>query len=211
MSQQSLVPNPRATLRYWIGLVFLKFFGWRVEGMQPEMAKCVFIAAPHTSYWDTPFMLGVSYIMGVRLQFMVKHTMFWGPFGAFFHWLGGIPIDRRARHNTVDQCIQAFQERDHFILTVPPEGTRSQVDYWKTGFYHIAHGAGVPIVLGFLDFKRKVGGLGPAIWTTGDIHADVARIREFYLDVVGKNPELMSEIRVRPEAAAEVEARRAAM
>ena len=120
-------------------------------------------------------------------------------------------VDRRARHNTVDQCIQAFQERDHFILTVPPEGTRSQVDYWKTGFYHIAHGAGVPIVLGFLDFKRKVGGLGPAIWTTGDIHADVARIREFYLDVVGKNPELMSEIRVRPEAAAEVEARRAAM
>lgn len=197
--KQSIIPNPRMTLRYWIGLIFLKFFGWRAEGRQPETPKCVFLAVPHTSYWDTPFMLACSYVMGVRLQFMVKHTMFRWPFGGFFRWLGGVPIDRRARHNVVEQCIQAFREREEFILTIPPEGTRSRVPYWKTGFYHIAHGAGVPIILGFLDFKHKVGGLGPVFWTTGDMEADVARIAQFYEGMEGRNPELMSPIAVPPK------------
>jgi 1-acyl-sn-glycerol-3-phosphate acyltransferase len=101
MSEPRKRPDPRRTLRYWIGWIYLKFFGWRIEGQLPDVPKYVMIAAPHTSYWDTPFMLGVSYVMGARLSFMAKHTMFRGLFGKFFRWLGAIPIDRRARHNVV--------------------------------------------------------------------------------------------------------------
>src|SRR5687767_4755789 len=112
------IKRPKLTLRYWIGMIFLKFFGWRVEGSIPDLPKFVVIAAPHTSYWDTPFMLGVSYIMGLRLSFMIKHTMLRFPFGGFFRWLGGIPIDRTARHNVVEQCVEAFNAADELTIAI---------------------------------------------------------------------------------------------
>lgn len=208
MGRVAIVKHPRLTMGYWVGWALLTLLGWKVEGETPKVKKCVFIAAPHTTNWDMPIMLAVAYMMGVRIQFMMKHTMFRWPFHGFFTWLGGVPIDRRSRRNTVDQCIQAFDEADEMILSIPPEGTRSKVEYWKTGFYHIAHGANVPLVLGFLDYKRKVGGLGPLFYTTGDIHADVAEIAKFYEGVMGKFPEKMmdriqipAEERARPRSA----------
>jgi len=189
-------PQPRHP-RPWahrIGRLFLGFFGWRTEGQLPEGSKFVIIAAPHTSNWDLPFMLAVSYVFGVRLSFLMKHTMFWGPFGPFFRWLGGIPVDRRARHNLVQQCVDAFRQHEQLVLAIPPEGTRSKVRYWKTGFYWIAHDAKVPILLGFLDYKRKVGGLGPTVFPSGGLKADLEKIREFYRGISGKHPSQMGEI-----------------
>lgn len=188
-----------STHRPWarrLGRLFLGFFGWKTEGQLPEGRKFVIIAAPHTSNWDLPFMLAVSYVFGVRLSFLMKHTMFWGPFGPFFRWLGGIPVDRTARQNLVEQCVKILQEREELVLAIPPEGTRSKVRYWKTGFYWIANGAKVPILLGFLDYKRKVGGLGPTVFPSGDLNGDLERIRGFYRDISGKHPSQMGEIEI---------------
>jgi 1-acyl-sn-glycerol-3-phosphate acyltransferase len=195
-STETSQARQRRPLAYRIGRLWMSFFGWKTEGQLPDAKKFVIIAAPHTSNWDLPFTLAVSYIFGIRLSFLMKHTMFWGPFGPFFRWLGGIPVNRTARHNLVEQCVKMIQEREELVLAIPPEGTRSKVRYWKTGFYWIAHGAKVPIVLGFLDYKRKVGGLGPAVMPTGDLQADLERIRGFYRDISGKHPSQMGEIEI---------------
>jgi 1-acyl-sn-glycerol-3-phosphate acyltransferase len=179
-----------------MGRLFLRFFGWKTEGQLPEGKKFVIIAAPHTSNWDLPFMLAVAYVFDVQISFLMKQTMFVGPFGPFFRWLGGIPVDRTARHNLVDQCVKVLQERDGLTLAIPPEGTRSKVRYWKTGFYWIAHGAKVPILLGFLDYKRKVGGLGPTFFPSGDLQGDLEKIRAFYVGISGKHPSQMGEIEI---------------
>ena len=170
----------------WAGLTFLKALGWRVEGETPSIRKFVIIAAPHTSNWDFPITLAVAFALKVKIYWMGKAAMFRWPFGGLLRWLGGIPIDRSRSHNVVDQSVQAFQERDHLIMVVPPEGTRKKVSYLKTGFYHIARGAGVPIVLGFLDYRRKAGGIGPTFFPTGRIEEDMLQIRAYYATITGK-------------------------
>ena len=120
---------------------------------------------------------------------MGKDSLFRRPYKGFFKWLGAIPIDRSRSKNVVAQTIQKFNQNKTMILTIAPEGTRSRVKKWKTGFYHIAHGANVPIALGFLDYQRKVGGIGPVIYPTGNIEADMQSIRVFYDGVTGKFPE----------------------
>ena len=119
---------------------------------------------------------------------MMKAAWFRWPLGTIFRWLGAIPIDQSRAENVVAQSIEKFRSRDHMALVVPPAGTRKSARYWKTGFYHIANGAGVPIVLGFLDYRRKVGGFGPTIHPTGDIETDMVEIRRFYQDITGKYP-----------------------
>lgn len=193
--------NTQRSLSYYLGRLYLGFFGWKTEGQVPEGRKFVIIAAPHTSNWDLPFTLAVGYVLGLQIRFLMKHTMFWGPFGPFFRWLGGIPVNRTARHNLVEQCVTIIQEREELVLIIPPEGTRSKVRYWKTGFYWIAHGAKVPILLGFLDYKRKVGGLGPTMYPTGDLKADLEQIRDFYRGISGKHPSQMGEIEVQERGA----------
>ena len=170
----------------WVGLTFLKILGWRVEGEIPSIRKFVIIAAPHTSNWDFPITLAVAFALKVKIYWMGKAAMFRWPFGGLLRWLGGIPIDRSRSCNVVDQSVQAFQERDQLIMLVPPEGTRKKVGYWKTGFYHIARGAGVPIVLGFLDYRRKAGGIGPTFFPTGRIEEDMLQIRAYYATITGK-------------------------
>lgn len=187
--------------KYLIGKTWMGAFRWRVEGERPP-AKCVIIAAPHTSNWDFPFMLAAAYIIGFRISWMGKHTLFWGPFGPLMKRLGGIPVDRRAPQNLVQQVAERFAKADALVLAIPPEGTRGKVEYWKSGFYQISRAAGVPIVLGFLDFERKVGGLGPVLHPTQDVHADMERIRAFYRDMRGKHPDLESTPRLREEDAA---------
>lgn len=170
----------------WLGLTFLKILGWRVEGEIPSIRKFVIIAAPHTSNWDFPITLAVAFALKIKIYWMGKAAMFRWPFGGLLRWLGGIPIDRSRSHNVVDQSVQAFQERDRLIMVVPPEGTRKKVSYWKTGFYHIARGAGVPIVLGFLDYRRKAGGIGPTFFPTGRIEEDMRQIQAYYATITGK-------------------------
>jgi 1-acyl-sn-glycerol-3-phosphate acyltransferase len=191
----------RKGFKYWLGRAWMGAFGWRVEGEVPKTKKFVFIAAPHTSNWDLPFMLATAYIFGVEISWMGKHTLFKGPWGGFMKALGGIPVDRRAPHGLVRQVVERFEQADTLILAVPPKGTRKKVAYWKSGFYHIAQGAQVPIVLSFLDFQRKAAGLGPVLTPTGDIRADMDQVRAFYRDIRGKHPALECEPRLREEDA----------
>lgn len=173
-------------LLHWLSLILLKIFGWRMDGELPKTPKYVMIAAPHTSNWDLVFMLTLAFSYKTKVCWMGKDTLFRRPFGALFKWLGGIPIDRARSHNVVDQSIELFRKNEKLVLAVPPEGTRKKVRYWKTGFYYIAKGAGVPIALGFIDYRRKTGGFGPVITPTGDIEADMEAIQAFYADITGK-------------------------
>lgn len=182
-----------------LGKLWLEIFGWRCDGPPPPYKKFVLIAAPHTSAWDLPFMLATSYVMDVPVSWMGKHTLFRPPFGGLMRFLGGIPIDRRSRHNVVERAIEELERAPSMVLAIPAEGTRAKVALWKSGFYHIALGAGVPIGLGFLDFERKVCGLHHFVVPTGDVRADMDQIREFYRDIRGKYPEWESVPRLREE------------
>ncbi len=170
----------------WLALLLLKVIGWRKAGVLPAEPKYVMIAAPHTSNWDLPVMLMLAFVLRARVFWMGKDALFRRPFGTLFRWLGGIPVDRSKSNNAVEQAIQNFRDRESFALVVAPEGTRERAAHWKTGFYHIARGAGVPIVLGFLDYRSKVGGIGPVITPSGSIEADMDTIRQFYADLTGK-------------------------
>ncbi|WP_437867449.1 lysophospholipid acyltransferase family protein [Sorangium sp. So ce363] len=184
----------RRAVRRFVGRTWLSVFGWRVEGMTELPSKAVIIAAPHTSNWDFPFTLAVSYVLDLEFSWLGKHTLFEPPFGFFFKWLGGVPVDRRDRNNLVAAVVDVLKERDELILIIAPEGTRSRTKRWKTGFYYVALGAGVPILLGYLDFPRKRGGILHVFHPTGDIEADMAAIRRLYEGIEGKHPERMSEI-----------------
>jgi 1-acyl-sn-glycerol-3-phosphate acyltransferase len=183
MLKKGLSPNK---FMAWLGRMFLKLMGWRVEGEIPDIKKFVIIAAPHTSNWDFPITLAVAFALKMKIYWMGKAAMFRWPFAAAFRWLGGIPIDRSKSHNVVEQSIQAFHKLETLIMLVPPEGSRKKVNYWKTGFYHIARGANVPIVLGFLDYRHKVGGIGPTFHPSGHIEKDMQTIQAFYASVTGK-------------------------
>ncbi|TNE59798.1 MAG: glycerol acyltransferase [Alphaproteobacteria bacterium] len=175
-------------LRALSGLWF-RLQGWRIEGEVPAEKKFVLIAAPHTSNWDFPFMVGVALGLRQSIFWMGKHTLFTGVKGPVARWLGGIAVDRQAAQDLVEQTIAQFQNQETLIVAIAPEGTRGAVTRWKTGFYRVAVGAGVPIVPGFLDYGRKVGGVGPAIYPTGDLEADMAKIKAFYQGIQGKHPD----------------------
>jgi len=166
----------------------LSLAGWRTEGQLPPIPKFVLVGAPHTSNWDLPFTLLTAFAFRARIHWLGKEAIFRRPFKGLFQWLGGIPVKRSQSHNLVEQSIQHFSRKKHLILTIAPAGTRKRVIRWKTGFYHIACGAQVPIALGFLDYRRKVGGIGPLVYPTGNITADMQTIRNFYEGVTGKNP-----------------------
>ena len=174
------------TFSYLIGIAWLKAFGWHVEGVRPDAKKYVLLAVPHTSNWDFTFTLAIMFATRNKAYWMGKKEMFLPGFGLFFRWLGGIPVDRSRAHKIATQTIRLLREEDEFVITIPPEGTRKAVTEWKRGFYLIARGADVPIVLGFLDYARKCGGYGPAIKPSGDVDADMARIKEFYADKAGR-------------------------
>src|SRR5499426_3596018 len=168
---------------------FMKAFGWGLEGRLPDVNKLVVIAAPHTSNWDLPILLSLAFALKAKACWLGKHTLFRWPYGFLFRWMGGLPVYRSASQNVVAQSVEMFRNSEKLILTIPPEGTRSKVSHWKTGFYYIALGAEVPISLGFIDYKRKVSGVGPTIYPTGDIEADMEAIRNFYANVTAKYPE----------------------
>lgn len=182
-----------------VGRLYLRLTGWRVEGRIPDTSKAVVIAAPHTSNWDLPIMLAVSYVLGIRPAWLGKKELFRWPFGGVMRWLGGLPIDRRVRQNHVQQAVAAFATADRLFLVIPPSGTRSRATHWKSGFYYIARGARVPIMCAFLDYRRKVGGIGPVLMASSSVVSDMEEIRGFYAGVTGRYPQLQTPVRLLEE------------
>jgi 1-acyl-sn-glycerol-3-phosphate acyltransferase len=173
--------------------------GWKAEGEKPAAATYVLIAAPHTSNWDLFYLLALAWLLGVKVSWMGKQSLFFGPMGSVMRALGGVPVRRDRSSNLVEQMAETFAACDSLVLTVPAEGTRSYVPHWKSGFYHIALAAKVPIVLGYLDYARKRGGFGPELIPTGNISEDMDDLRAFYADVSGEYPERFGEVRLKEE------------
>lgn len=179
---------------------FLSLTGWTVRNdVPPSVQKCVIVAAPHTSNWDFPYTLAVARMLDMKFYWVGKHTLFKGPLGPIMRALGGIPVDRRKSQNFVQQIAQAMQAADAMAVAMAPEGTRSKTEFWKSGFYYIAREAGVPVVLGFLDFRAKVGGLGPIIDPERSKREVMDDIRAFYDGIEGQRHHLYTSPKLRDE------------
>ena len=164
-----------------LSILVLGLFGWRAVGKVPkDIRKYVIIAAPHTSYWDFPMFLLVVFALRLNLNVFIKHTMFIGPIGWFLSYCGGVPIDRRAAGARVRQTVQEFENNDDMVLLITPEGTRSAQTNWKTGFYHIASEANVPVAVAFVDTAARRAGIDHFITPSGDIDKQMAEIKAFY-------------------------------
>ncbi len=169
-----------------LSFALFRWRGWRLAGALPDVKKYVIIGAPHTSNWDFPLALGLAFCFQVKMFWMGKHTLFRWPLGGVMRWLGGIAVNRSANQNLVAQAVETMRASHKLVLAIPPEGTRSKVRYWKTGFYFIALESETPIVLAFLDFKNKVAGFGPTFMPTGDLEKDMQTIQAFYAPIEGK-------------------------
>ena len=174
---------------------FLLWLGrWTPVGPTPALRKAVIIGAPHTSYWDGYWLLVYKVAYGVDVKFFVKESMFWFPMSLLLNGLGGVPLNRGDARAAVKQAVAAFEDSDDYLFGLAPEGTRGKTRGWKTGFYRIAEGAGVPVVFGFFDYKNRRLGFGPSMSLSGDMEADMIIIRSFYASVNGKRPELTSPV-----------------
>ncbi len=182
-----------------LAIILLRIFGWRRSGRVPDAPKFVMIAAPHTSNWDFPVGLAIILAFKAKMYWLGKEPIFRWPFGTFFKWLGGIPVSRSKSGDVVAQSVQAFNEQVRMMMVVAPEGTRKKANHWKTGFYYIAMGANVPLVMGFVDYVRKEGGFGPTLMPTGDIGADMEKIRAFYDNITAKNPDKSTPAMISPQ------------
>jgi 1-acyl-sn-glycerol-3-phosphate acyltransferase len=183
----SEIPRREGRLMRAFGRGVLRLLAWRVEGEIPNLPKLVIAVAPHTSNWD--FVVGVAtmFALDLRISFIGKHTLFEGPFAWFFRWAGGIPVDRSKPHGLVADSVHAFEAVDRRILAIAPQGTRSPVPHFKSGFLHIARGAGVPVLLAALDYGARTVRFGPLMHPGDDVEADRARIEEFFSRIRGRN------------------------
>ena len=175
--------------------------GWRYVGPTPSVSRAVGLAVPHTSNLDGLLLVLLAQSVGLKISWMVKASWLRPPVGWLVGSVGGVGIDRSRAHGMVEQMVDAFAERESFFLVIPPEGTRSRADYWKSGFYHIARGAGVPLLPGFLDYRSKEGGFGEPIELSGNVRADMDVVREFYRDgaAMARYPDKFGPIRLREE------------
>lgn len=164
----------------------MRLWGWSFDGGIPDFAKGVVIVAPHTSNWD--FLIGVAamFALGLRVVFLGKHTLFRWPLGPVMRWLGGVPVDRRSSGGVVRETVALFDRRERMVLALSPEGTRSSVERWKTGFYHIAVAADVPIVPIALDYGERQIRIGSLFVPTGDLERDLGELEEFFFKVEGR-------------------------
>lgn len=176
-------------------LALYRWKGWTLVETAPVPRRCVILGAPHTSNWDFVFFLGATHQLGIRPGFMGKLSLFRWPLTRFMKDMGGVPVDRSKRANYVDQVVAEFGRREELALVIAPEGTRGAVTGWRSGFYHIAHGAGVPIVPAWVDNEAMIGGVGPAIATSGDFDADLRRIAAYYRSVLPDHPKLAALFR----------------
>ena len=179
----------RALQRTFFSFCFF-VFGWKTKGQMPDIKKYVLIVAPHTSNWDFFVGLAARYILNLRSHFLAKQSLFKIPVvGWFMRVIGGHAVDRSRNMNLVDQVVELYESLDEFVMTVTPEGTRSYQPNWKTGFYHIAVKAKVPIVMVGFDYKKKEVEVRDPFTPTGDKEADIEFIKAYYRTVVGRNPE----------------------
>jgi len=171
-----------------LGHALLALQGWRIEGEFPDRPKVVAIVAPHTSNWD--FIVGISavYALGLDVRFLGKHTLFHPPFGWLMRWFGGVPVNREAPQGLVPQAVDAIGRADAMFLAITPAGTRSSTKPWKSGFYHIAHAARVPILPIAFDGERRTIRLFPPVETSGDHIGEVPRLRALYDGIRGVKP-----------------------
>ncbi len=169
-----------------MGRGLLGLMGWRVEGAVPNLPKFVIAVAPHTSNWD--FIVGIAamFALDLRLAFIGKHTLFRGPFDPLLRWMGGIPIDRASAQGVVADSVEAFARMERRILVIAPEGTRSRVAHFKSGFLRIARGAGVPVLLASLDYGARCVRLGPAFEPGEDIEEELRKTEAFFAPIRGK-------------------------
>lgn len=167
----------------------MKLFGWKFEGEFPSKGQFVMAVGPHTSNWD--FFIGMAAIMALKLKasFLAKHTIFIPPFAGIIRTLGGIPIERTQTHGVVEQMVEQFEQRETLILALAPEGTRSKVKEWKSGFLQIANQANVPVLLLYFDFKKKVVGFGPLIDISDDLDGEMKKVRAFYASITPRHPD----------------------
>ena len=190
MGSGGVSPTLLSRMVRWIVLALYRWKAWRIETGAPLPRRCVITGAPHTSNWDFVFFLGATEELGLRPSFMGKRSLFRWPLRRFMFDMGGIAVDRSKRGNYVDQVVGEFARNDELALVVAPEGTRGAITEWRSGFYHIALGAGVPIVPAWVDHATMRGGIGPAIMPSGDFAADLKRIAEFYASAMPAHPKL---------------------
>ena len=176
----------------------LRLAGWRLEGQLPAEPRFVLVAAPHTSNWDGVIMVLGGWALDYRLSWLGKQELFRGTLGGLMRWLGGVPVDRASAHGAVGAAIKALSSAERMALAIPPEATRKKTSHWKMGFYLIARRARVPIVLGYIDYRRRAAGLGPVLIPSGDVEADLEIIRRFYSGVTARYPDQVGEIRQAP-------------
>jgi len=170
--------------------IYFKVFKWGIEGVfDKSIKKCVFVVAPHTSWWD--FSLGVltRNILDIEINFVGKKELFKPPFGWYFRWMGGAPVDRVSKEKKVEAIAAIFKSKEIFRLALSPEGTRQKSERWRTGFYYIAEAANVPIIMVAFDYGKKLTKFSEPFYTTGDIEKDLPKIQRFYEGVQGKFPE----------------------
>jgi len=184
------VPRRHRGFLQRVGRLGMRLMRWRVEGQFPDLPKFVIIVGPHTSNWD--FFAGLFCDLALDLEagFLAKHTIFVGPFGSWLKSLGGIPVVRSASHNVVSEVAAEFVRRDRMVLAITPEGTRKKVEAWKSGYWHIARAAGVPIVPVGLDFARRAAVIGQLRYPTESLEQDEAVFKGFFAGITPKNPAL---------------------
>lgn len=178
-------------MRWFLKFIYFKALGWKYKGFNDwdTVKKAIIIAAPHTSWHD--FYIGVLLraALGIEVNYVGKKALFNSPFGWFFRWTGGVPVNRGNNENQVDAIARLFQEKELFRIAMAPEGTRKKVDKWRTGFYYIAKEANVPIIMFTLDFKNKQNHFSPPFYPTNDKQSDFKYLRGFFKGVEGKVPE----------------------
>lgn len=180
------IPRRGNQVTKWLALWVYRLSGWRMVGSLPNLPKMVIIGAPHESSWDFFLAVMTIFALGIRANWMGKKSLFRWPITNIMRWLGGIPIDRSARFGIVEQTVAEMNAHDQLVLALAPEGTRKRGLDWKTGFYHIAYGATVPIVMVYVDNPGKTLLFGPILYPSGDLKQDMIRIRAFYDAPYGK-------------------------
>lgn len=187
-----LVRGFRARFAGWM----LRLGRWRVVLAQPVPTRCVVVYYPHTSNWDFAVGLMAKWLVGIHFRFIAKESLFKTPLGPWLRRWGGIPVDRKGQTGVIARLAAQFAEHDDFRLVVASEGTRSRTEHWKSGFYHLARAANVPLALSFIDYRRRETGVGGYIELTGDVAADMARIAAFYADKTARWPENAGPVRL---------------
>lgn len=196
----SLEPAPRpwlmsSALMYGFGRLLFALSGWTIVGHKPDLARYVLIAAPHTSNWDSLWLIGAAGVERMEVCFLAKRALFVGPLGWFLRAIGVIPLERGHHQHLVERAVEWMRRADRFCIGMFPEGTRQRTDGWRTGFYRIALQAGVPVALVYLDYRKRQIGMFPELFhASGDVERDFARLRELYEPCVAARPGSQSPV-----------------